>query len=212
LFPTTLTEKSTTSSFTQLWHWTLVKFIQLITSYLIFRAVRNFLQRTGRKYLRFHQIALIGFVGGSVSTIFIYFLLNYTDFLQTERSYLSFLISNGLMGAVWLPICCAASVAFRRFTEMNDLLNSKLSINVINEIKQSQLFKDTVENENRITSNQIIKIIQNSKGKADIKNELSNVGFNRGFNRGFNLISFKDYITSFFSSTIKQFTSKNVSV
>jgi len=212
LFPTTLTEKSTTSSFTQLWHWTLVKFIQLITSYLIFRAVRNFLQRTGRKYLRFHQIALIGFVGGSVSTIFIYFLLNYTDFLQTERSYLSFLISNGLMGAVWLPICCAASVAFRRFTEMNDLLNSKLSINMINEIKQSQLFKASVENENRITSNQIIKIIQNSKGKADIKNELSNVGFSRGFNRGFNLISLKDYITSFFSSTIKSLNTYKYSI
>ena len=203
LFPTTLTEKSVTTSFTQFWNWTLVKFIQLIISYLIFHAVRNFIHRSGRKNLYFYQISLIGFVGGSASTIIIYLTLNYSDFLITERSYLSFLIANGLMGAVWLPVCCAASVAFRKFTEMNDLLNSKLSIKVINEIKQSQLFKTAVESEDRITSNQIIKIIENSKGKDNVKNELSNVGFNRGFNRGFRLFSFKDNVTKFFSSGIK---------
>ena len=199
LFPSSLSEKSVTSSFTNFWHWSLVKFIQLVISYLFFRAVQNFINRSGRRNLYLYQIALIGFVGGSASTIVFYFTLNYSNFLNTERNYLSFLISNALMGLVWLPICCATSVAFRRFIEMNELLSSKLSIKVINEIKQSQLFKSAVENEDRITSNQIIKIIENSKGDDDRKNGLKSVGFKRGIK----LFAFKDEVTKFFSFGIK---------
>ena len=199
LFPSSLSEKSVTSSFTHFWHWSLVKFIQLVISYLFFRAVQNFINRSGRRNLYLYQIALIGFVGGSASTIVFYFTLNYSNFLNTERNYLSFLISNALMGLVWLPICCATSVAFRRFIEMNELLSSKLSIKVINEIKQSQLFKSAVENEDRITSNQIIKIIENSKGDDDRKNGLKSVGFKRGIK----LFAFKDEVTKFFSVGIK---------
>ena len=199
LFPSSLSEKSVTSSFTNFWHWSLVKFIQLVISYLFFRAVQNFINRSGRRNLYLYQIALIGFVGGSASTIVFYFTLNYSNFLNTERNYLSFLISNALMGLVWLPICCATSVAFRRFIEMNELLSSKLSIKVINEIKQSQLFKSAVENEDRITSNQIIKIIENSKGKDGIKNGLKSSGFKRGIK----LFAFKDEVTKFFSVGIK---------
>jgi len=199
LFPSSLSEKSVTSSFTNFWHWSLVKFIQLVISYLFFRAVQNFINRSGRRNLYLYQIALIGLVGGSASTIVFYFTLNYSNFLNTERNYLSFLISNALMGLVWLPICCATSVAFRRFIEMNELLSSKLSIKVINEIKQSQLFKSAVENEDRITSNQIIKIIENSKGKDGIKNGLKSSGFKRGIK----LFAFKDEVTKFFSVGIK---------
>ena len=199
LFPSSLSEKSVTSSFTHFWHWSLVKFIQLVISYLFFRAVQNFINRSGRRNLYLYQIALIGFVGGSASTIVFYFTLNYSNFLNTERNYLSFLISNALMGLVWLPICCATSVAFRRFIEMNELLSSKLSIKVINEIKQSQLFKSAVENQDRITSNQIIKIIENSKGDDDRKNGLKSVGFKRGIK----LFAFKDEVTKFFSVGIK---------
>jgi len=199
LFPSSLSEKSVTSSFTHFWHWSLVKFIQLVISYLLFRAVRNFINRSGRRNLYLYQVAIIGFAGGAVSTIVFYFTLNYSNFLNTERNYLSFLISNALMGLVWLPICCATSVAFRRFIEMNELLSSKLSIKVINEIKQSQLFKSAVNNEDRITSNQIIKIIENSKGKDDIKNGLKSAGFKRGIK----LFTFKDEVTKFFSVGIK---------
>ena len=199
LFPSSLSEKSVTSSFTHFWHWSLVKFIQLVISYLFFRAVRNFINRSGRSNLYLYQVAIIGFAGGAVSTIVFYFTLNYSNFLNTERNYLSFLISNALMGLVWLPICCATSVAFRRFIEMNELLSSKLSIKVINEIKQSQLFKSAVENEDRITSNQIIKIIENSKGDDDRKNGLKSVGFKRGIK----LFAFKDEVTKFFSVGIK---------
>ena len=84
------------------------------------------------------------------------------------------------MGILLLPICCSTSVALKKFTQMNVLINSTLSINVINEIKQSKLFKDAVENEDRITSSQIIKIIENSKNKNVIK-DFSSVGFKRGF-------------------------------
>jgi hypothetical protein len=161
--------------------------------------VRNFINRSGRRNLYLYQVAIIGFAGGAVSTIVFYFTLNYSNFLNTERNYLSFLISNALMGLVWLPICCATSVAFRRFIEMNELLSSKLSIKVINEIKQSQLFKSAVNNEDRITSNQIIKIIENSKGKDDIKNGLKSAGFKRGIK----LFTFKDEVTKFFSVGIK---------
>jgi len=199
LFPSSLSEKSVTSSFTHFWHWSLVKFIQLVISYLFFRSVRNFIYRSGRRNLYLYQVAIIGFAGGAVSTIVFYFTLNYSNFLNTERNYLSFLISNALMGLVWLPICCATSVAFRRFIEMNELLSSKLSIKVINEIKQSQLFKSAVENEDRITSNQIIKIIENSKGDDDRKNGLKSVGFKRGIK----LFAFKDEVTKFFSVGIK---------
>ena len=199
LFPSSLSEKSVTSSFTNFWHWSLVKFIQLVISYLFFRAVQNFINRSGRRNLYLYQVAIIGFAGGAVSTIVFYFTLNYSNFLNTERNYLSFLISNALMGLVWLPICCATSVAFRRFIEMNELLSSKLSIKVINEIKQSQLFKSAVENEDRITSNQIIKIIENSKGDDDRKNGLKSVGFKRGIK----LFAFKDEVTKFFSVGIK---------
>ena len=208
LFPSSLSEKSVTSSFTHFWHWSLVKFIQLVISYLFFRAVQNFINRSGRRNLYLYQIALIGFVGGSASTIVFYFTLNYSNFLNTERNYLSFLISNALMGLVWLPICCATSVAFRRFIEMNELLSSKLSIKVINEIKQSQLFKSAVENEDRITSNQIIKIIENSKGKDDIKNGLKSAGFKRGIK----LFAFKDEVTKFFSVRIKFLTVNRYSI
>ena len=199
LFPSSLSEKSVTSSFTHFWHWSLVKFIQLVISYLFFRAVQNFINRSGRRNLYLYQVAIIGFAGGAASTIVFYFTLNYSNFLNTERNYLSFLISNALMGLVWLPICCATSVAFRRFIEMNELLSSKLSIKVINEIKQSQLFKSAVENEDRITSNQIIKIIENSKGDDDRKNGLKSVGFKRGIK----LFAFKDEVTKFFSVGIK---------
>jgi len=199
LFPSSLSEKSVTSSFTHFWHWSLVKFIQLVISYLFFRSVRNFIYRSGRRNLYLYQVAIIGFAGGAVSTIVFYFTLNYSNFLNTERNYLSFLISNALMGLVWLPICCATSVAFRRFIEMNELLSSKLSIKVINEIKQSQLFKSAVDNEDRITSNQIIKIIENSKGDDDRKNGLKSVGFKRGIK----LFAFKDEVTKFFSVGIK---------
>jgi len=199
LFPSSLSEKSVTSSFTHFWHWSLVKFIQLVILYLFFRAVQNFTNRSGRRNLYLYQVAIIGFAGGAASTIVFYFTLNYSNFLNTERNYLSFLISNALMGLVWLPICCATSVAFRRFIEMNELLSSKLSIKVINEIKQSQLFKSAVENEDRITSNQIIKIIENSKGDDDRKNGLKSVGFKRGIK----LFAFKDEVTKFFSVGIK---------
>lgn len=199
LFPSSLSEKSVISSFTHFWHWSLVKFIQLVISYLFFRAVRNFINRSGRRNLYLYQVAIIGFAGGAVSTIVFYFTLNYSNFLNTERNYLSFLISNALMGLVWLPICCATSVAFRRFIEMNELLSSKLSIKVINEIKQSQLFKSAVDNEDRITSNQIIKIIENSNGEDDIKNGLKSAGFKRGIK----LFAFKDEVTKFFSVGIK---------
>ena len=199
LFPSSLSEKSVTSSFTNFWHWSLVKFIQLVISYLFFRAVQNFINRSGRRNLYLYQVAIIGFAGGAASTIVFYFTLNHSNFLNTERNYLSFLISNALMGLVWLPICCATSVAFRRFIEMNELLSSKLSIKVINEIKQSQLFKSAVENEDRITSNQIIKIIENSKGDDDRKNGLKSVGFKRGIK----LFAFKDEVTKFFSVGIK---------
>jgi len=199
LFPSSLSEKSVTSSFTNFWHWSLVKFIQLVISYLFFRAVQNFINRSGRRNLYLYQVAIIGFAGGAVSTIVFYFTLNYSNFLNTERNYLSFLISNALMGLVWLPICCATSVAFRRFIEMNELLSSKLSIKVINEIKQSQLFKSAVDNEDRITSNQIIKIIENSNGEDDIKNVLKSAGFKRGIK----LFAFKDEVTKFFSVGIK---------
>ena len=199
LFPSSLSEKSVTSSFTHFWHWSLVKFIQLVISYLFFRAVQNFINRSGRRNLYLYQVAIIGFAGGAVSTIVFYFTLNYSNFLNTERNYLSFLISNALMGLVWLPICCATSVAFRRFIEMNELLSSKLSIKVINEIKQSQLFKSAVDNQDRITSNQIIKIIENSNGEDDIKNGLKSAGFKRGIK----LFAFKDEVTKFFSVGIK---------
>ena len=199
LFPASLSERNTTSSFTQFWHWTLVKFIQLIFSYLIFRIVRNFLQRSGRKYLYLHQISLIGFVVGFASTIIIYFTLYYTNFIYTERNYLSFFISNAFMGAVWLPICCAASVSFRKFTIMNEFLNSTLSIKAINEIKQSQLFKSTVANNDRITSNQILKVFENSKNKDYINNYLSTIGSNRGVN----IFSFKNNVAQFFIIGIK---------
>jgi hypothetical protein len=98
------------------------------------------------------------------------------------------------MGAVWLPICCASSVAFRKFTEINELLNSKLSIKIINEIKQSQLFKSAIENQDRITSSQIIKIIRNSADKNDLKENLGNFGFKRSFK----VFSFKDYFAKLF--------------
>ena len=208
LFPSSLSEKSVTSSFTHFWHWSLVKFIQLVISYLFFRVVQNFINRSGRRNLYLYQIALIGFVGGSASTIVFYFTLNYSNFLNTERNYLSFLISNALMGLVWLPICCATSVAFRRFIEMNELLSSKLSIKVINEIKQSQLFKSAVDNEDRITSNQIIKIIENSNGEDDIKNGLKSAGFKRGIK----LFAFKDEVTKFFSVRIKFLTVNRYSI
>jgi hypothetical protein len=143
---------------------------------------------------------LIGFVGGSASTTVIYLTLNFSDFLYTQRSYLSYFLSTGMMGVVWLPVTCAASRAFRKFTELNDLLSSKLSINILNEIKQSQLFKSAVENEDRITTNQIIKIIKNSKDKDYINTDLSNVG---KYPRSFNSSTFINNFIKFYMVGIK---------
>jgi len=200
--PASLSERSVTASLTQLWHWELVKLTQIIFTYLFLRIVKNFLQSRGRNHLYLYQVSLIGFIGGSSSTIFVYLGLNISNFLETDRNYLSFFIGNGVMGILLLPICCSTSVALKKFTQMNVLINSTLSINVINEIKQSKLFKDAVENEDRITSSQIIKIIENSKNKNVIK-DFSSVGFKRGFKRGFNLFTFIKNIVSFYSIVIK---------
>ena len=80
---------------------------------------------------------LIGFAGGSASAIIVYLTLNFTNFLYTERSDLSFFITTGLVGMIWLPVCCVTSIAFRKSTEMNELINLKLSMDITNEIKQS---------------------------------------------------------------------------
>ena len=102
---------------------------------------------------------LIGFAGGSASAIIVYLTLNFTNFLYTERSDLSFFISTGVVGMVWLPVCCVTSIAFRKSTEMNELINLKLSMDITNEIKQSNDFRSAVVNNDRITSNQLFKII-----------------------------------------------------
>ena len=194
LFPASLSERSTTSSFTQFWHWTLVKFIQLIFSYFIFSTIKIFLHRSGRKYFYLYQIFIIGFVGGFASTFVIYLPLEYTNFIYTERNLFSFFTSNALMGAVWLPICCAASVSFRKFSEMNQLLSSTLSIKVINDIKHSQLFKSAVADQDRVTSNQIIKILKHSSNNKSMTEDLNIVGFSRRFK----MFSFKDNVIKYF--------------
>jgi len=203
LFPAALSERTTTSSFTQFWHWTLVKFIQLIFAYFIFNAVKNFLHSIGRKYFYFYQVTLIGFFGGFASTLVIFFTLISTNFIDTERNYLSFFISNAFMGAVWLPVCSASSVALRRFTKMNMFLRSELSVKAIDEIKQSQIFKTAVANEDRITANQIIRMFENNKGRDDIKVDLSAITSNRGFNRGFKLFFIKDSSIGMFLTGLK---------
>jgi hypothetical protein len=203
LFPASLSERTTTSSFTQFWHWTLVKFIQLIFAYFIFSAVKNFLHSIGRKYFYFYQVTLIGFVGGFASTLVIFFTLISTNFIDTERNYLSFFISNAFMGAVWLPVCCASSVALRKVTKMSIFLRSELSVKVINEIKQSQIYKTAVANEDRITANQIIRMFENSKGRDDVIVDLSAVTSNKGFNRGFKLFFIKDNFVGLFLTGLK---------
>lgn len=203
LFPASLSERTTTSSFTQFWHWTLVKLIQFIFAYFIFSAVKNFLHSIGRKYFYFYQVTLIGFAGGFASTLVIFFTLISTNFIDTERNYLSFFISNAFMGAVWLPVCSASSVALRRFTKMNMFLRSELSVKVIDEIKQSQIFKTAVANEDRITANQIIRMFENSTGRDDIKVDLSAITSNRGFNRGFMLFFIKDSSIGMFLTELK---------
>jgi signal transduction histidine kinase len=98
------------------------------------------------------------------------------------------------MGAVWLPICCAASVSFRKFSEMNQLLSSTLSIKVINGIKHSQLFKSAVVDQDRVTSSQIIKILKHSSNNKSMTEDLNIVGFNRRIK----MFSFKDNVIKYF--------------
>ena len=83
------------------------------------------------------------------------------------------------MGMIWLPVCCASSIAFRKFTQINELLNSEMSISLANEVKQSQHFIAAVENQDRITSSQILKIIENSRNADHLKDDFSNVGLKR---------------------------------
>jgi len=184
LIPAALTERSVVKSITEFIHWILIKFIQFAIAYVIFLLISNYLIRNGKKYLYLYQMSIIGFIGGSSTSIFVYLVLNYTNFVQSDRSYLSYFFGTGLMGAIWLPVCCAASVAFRKFTKMNDLLNSKLTTQIIDEIHNSEMFKSAVENEDRITTKQVIKIIDNMSHGNFKKNDLGSIGFKRGFKRG----------------------------
>jgi hypothetical protein len=142
---------------------------------------------------------LIGFAGGSVSAIIVYLTLNFTNFLYTERSDLSFFISTGVVGMVWLPVCCVTSLAFRKSTEMNELINLKLSMDITNEIKQSNDFRSTVVNNDRITSNQLFKIIENSKNKGYTQDDLSEARF-----KGAVAISdFEEKVINFFKTGVR---------
>ena len=116
---------------------------------------------------------LIGFAGGSASAIIVYLTLNFTNFLYTERDYLSYFIGGGIVGMIWLPVCCVTAIAFKSSTQMNELINLKLSVDIINEIKQSNAFRSAVVNNDRITSNQLFKIIENNKGKGYTQDYLS---------------------------------------
>ena len=142
---------------------------------------------------------LIGFAGGSASAIIVYLTLNFTNFLYTQRGDLSFFISTGVVGMIWLPICCVISLAFRRSTQMNDLINLKLSIDVTNEIKQSEDFRSAVVNNDRITSNQLFKIIENSKGKSLTQDDLSKARFKSAIGPSY----FEDKVRNFFTAGIK---------
>jgi len=153
----------------------------------------------GLTRLYIHQMMLIGFIGGSASAIIIYLIRNFTNFLDTERSHLSFFISAGVVGMVWLPICCVTSVAFKKSNEMNNLINLRLSMNIINEIKQSKAFKSAVVNNDRITSNQLLKIIENSKNEDYTQEDLSNAGFKKAIY----VSNFENKVTNFFKTGIK---------
>ena len=142
---------------------------------------------------------LIGFIGGSASAIIIYLIRNFTNFLYTERSDLSFFISTGVVGMVWLPICCITSVAFRKSTEMNDLINSRLSINIVNEIKQSKYFKSAVVNNDEITTNQLLKIINSGKSDSYTQEDLSNAGFKKAIY----VSNLENKVINFFKTGIK---------
>ena len=211
LFPTSITEKSVTSSLSQFWYWTLLKFVQLIIAYFIFRAVKNYLQSMGKTKFNIYQIIFIGFAVGSTSSFIFYLVLNYANFFYSERTYLSFFISNGFMGAIWLPICSAASISYRKFTRMNELLRSQLSPPVIKEIKQSKIFKFAVANEDRITINQILNLIENSKNDH-IKTDLTKVGHRKVTKKKLNPFLFIDTVTKFNSFVSNSLSSYKYSV
>ena len=197
--PAALSEREVTASFTQLWHWILVKIAQVFLAYIFYRTIRNLCQSMGLKQLYLHQLMLIGFAGGSASAIIVYLTLNFTNFLDTQRSDLSFFISTGVVGMIWLPVCSVTSQAFKKSTQMNELINLKLSIDVTNEIKQSEDFRSAIANNDRITSNQLFKIIENSKGKSLTQDDLSKARFKRAIYPS----HFEDKVTNFFTAGIK---------
>ena len=197
--PAALSEREVTASFTQLWHWILVKIAQVFLAYIFYRTIRNLCQSMGLKQLYLHQLMLIGFAGGSASAIIVYLTLNFTNFLYTQRSDLSFFISTGVVGMIWLPICCVTSQAFKKSTQMNNLINLKLSIDVTNEIKQSEDFRSAVANNDRITSNQLFKIIENSKGTGYAQDDLNEARFKSAIGPSY----FEDKVRNFFTAGIK---------
>ena len=197
--PAALSEREVTASFTQIWHWILVKIAQVFLSYIFYRTVRDLLQSMNIRKFNIHQLMLIGFAGGSASAIIVYLTLNFTNFLYTQRSDLSFFISTGVVGMIWLPICCVTSQAFKKSTQMNNLINLKLSIDVTNEIKQSEDFRSAVANNDRITSNQLFKIIENSKGTGYAQDDLNEARFKSAIGPSY----FEDKVRNFFTAGIK---------
>ena len=197
--PAALSEREVTASFTQLWHWILVKIAQVFLSYIFYRTVRDLLQSMNIRKFNIHQLMLIGFAGGSASAIIVYLTLNFTNFLYTQRSDLSFFISTGVVGMIWLPICCVTSQAFKKSTQMNNLINLKLSIDVTNEIKQSEDFRSAVANNDRITSNQLFKIIENSKGTGYAQDDLNEARFKSAIGPSY----FEDKVRNFYTAGIK---------
>ena len=197
--PAALSEREVTASFTQLWHWILVKIAQVFLSYIFYRTVRDLLQSMNIRKFYIHQLMLIGFAGGSASAIIVYLTLNFTNFLYTQRSDLSFFISTGVVGMIWLPICCVTSQAFKKSTQMNNLINLKLSIDVTNEIKQSEDFRSAVANNDRITSNQLFKIIENSKGTGYAQDDLNEARFKSAIGPSY----FEDKVRNFYTAGIK---------
>jgi len=142
---------------------------------------------------------LIGFAGGSASAIIVYLTLNFTNFLYTERSDLSFFITTGLVGMIWLPVCCVTAIAFKSSTQMNELINLKLSVDITNEIKQSNAFRSAVVNNDRITSNQLFKIIENNKGKGYTQDYLSKARIKRAVDRS----DFEEKFINFFKAGVR---------
>ena len=142
---------------------------------------------------------LIGFAGGSASAIIVYLTLNFTNFLYTERSDLSFFITTGLVGMIWLPVCCVTAIAFKSSTQMNELINLKLSMDITNEIKQSNDFSSAVVNNDRITSNQLFKIIENSKNKGYTQDDLSEARFKGTVD----ISDFEEKVINFFKTGVR---------